>query len=406
MAMIIQKPLASLTESDLQTLVTNAVEENETLDYKIQMYGTGDGDRREMLRDVSAFANGRGGHILIGVREENEAAAEIVGIDNGDVNAERILSSCLAGIHERIAGLDARPILLANGRCVLAVFIPPSTRMPHMVTFQHDDRFWIRHGKQKMRMSVAEIREACLKVENLAMKAETFLQNQRKRFLEKRTGTVFNPARAFLRIAVTPLEVSVDRVDIDRQDIRALMNAPPNMRQNGWVLDWAEEENAKPMMLGLQIGSKDWRLLEVYRNGHVQFSVVVEIDSHFKTVKLSESSRVNVLYSLALVEYTVSVFRFYKAFAEKAGITDPLILAWDLIDAQGWGLRRDSDERSVSEYYGPRAWPERHLILPEIQITNLSEPDRAAKKMLDRLWQSFGFESAIYFNQDQHFAPP
>jgi len=386
-------------------LVTNAVEESETLDYKVQMYGTGDGDRREMLRDVSAFANGRGGHILIGVREENEAAAEIVGIDDGDLHAERILSSCLAGIHERIAGLDARPIPLANGRCVLAISIPRSMRMPHMVTFQQDDRFWIRHGKQKMRMSVAEIREACLKVENLAMKAETFLQNQRQRFVAKRTGTISRPSRAFLRIAVTPLEVSVDRFDIDRQDIRTLMKSPPNMRQNGWVLNWAEEANATPTMLGLQIGSEDWRLLEAYRNGHIQFSVVVEVDSLYKSVQLSQSSSVNVLYSLAIVEYTVSVFRFYKAFAEKVGITDPLLLTWDLIDAHGWGLRRYSNERDVSEYYGPRAWPERHLILPEIQIANLSEPDRAAKKMLDRLWQSFGFESAIYFDQDQHFDP-
>lgn len=119
--MIIQKPINSITESDLNALVKNKVSEDEGLDYKLEMYGTSDSDKKEMLRDVSAMANGRGGHILIGIREEAEVAVEIVGIDRAEVAVERILSSCLTGIYERINGLDARVILLSSGR-VLAGF--------------------------------------------------------------------------------------------------------------------------------------------------------------------------------------------------------------------------------------------------------------------------------------------
>ena len=54
--MIIQKPLSALDESDLNALVTQHVEERETLDYKLEMYGTSDSEKREMLRDVSALA--------------------------------------------------------------------------------------------------------------------------------------------------------------------------------------------------------------------------------------------------------------------------------------------------------------------------------------------------------------
>jgi predicted HTH transcriptional regulator len=133
MLMIIQKPLASVTELDLKSLVTNAVEESDSLDYKLEMHASSDQDKKEMLHDVSAMANSRGGYILIGIREENEAAVEIIGIEQAELAAERILSSSLSGIHERINGLDAQPIPLASGRHILAIFVPPSTRMPHMV---------------------------------------------------------------------------------------------------------------------------------------------------------------------------------------------------------------------------------------------------------------------------------
>jgi hypothetical protein len=55
--MIIQKPLGDLREADLQGLVDERVLEDETLDYKLTMYGQSDADKKEMLRDVSSMAN-------------------------------------------------------------------------------------------------------------------------------------------------------------------------------------------------------------------------------------------------------------------------------------------------------------------------------------------------------------
>jgi hypothetical protein len=404
--MTIRTPLALLSESELQSLVQNQVAESETLDYKREMYGQGDADRRELLRDVSSLANRLGGHLLIGIREEGEIPVEVEGIENGDIAAERIMSSCFSGIHERINGFDVRPIQLANGRSVLAVYVPPSTRVPHMVTLQQEDRFWIRHGRQKMRMSVAEIREACLKVENLSERAETFINIRRERFIADKTRDIQPAERAHLRIAVTPLEVTADRFDIGREDIRGLMRNPPNTRQDGWVLAWVREGNPRPTMIGLQIGSADWRLFDAYRNGGVELYVPIDIDgSHFRSIRLPNGSRVRVLHNLALVEYTVCVYRFYKSFAEMIGITDPLILTWDLVRAHGWGLRRYFEERDSNDYYAPRIWQEEHLILPPMQVPNLSEPDQMAKAVLDRVWQSFGYESTIFFDEDKCFNP-
>src|SRR5262245_22006803 len=126
--MTIEQTIDTIDEHFLQSLIDNQVAESDTLDYKRDMYGDSDGDTKELLRDISAMANKLGGYLLIGVREDNEAPVEIVGIEQADVAVERILSSVWAGISERIYGLNSRSIPLAKGRAVVAVFVPPSSR--------------------------------------------------------------------------------------------------------------------------------------------------------------------------------------------------------------------------------------------------------------------------------------
>jgi hypothetical protein len=405
-SLLIQKPLNSITEADLRRLVTEKVSESETLDYKLEMYSPSDSGKKEMLRDISSMANYRGGHLLIGIREENDIAEEVVGIQEAENAVERLLSSCLTGIHERINGLDARPIPLANGLTVLAVYIPQSTRMPHAVTFQNEDRFWIRHGRQKMRMSVEEIRQACQTVEELAKKIEDFLLQRRQRLeIMACLEAGKNMDCAFLRIAATPLIIDTDRFDISREDVRALMEDPPDMRRDGWTLSWSGQ-HAEPTMYGLRIGSIELSSLEVFRNGHSEFLVRIEPDSHFKKITLKDSSTMNVLFPLGLVEYTVSMLRFYHAFAELIGINTPVVLTWNLFNAYRWGLCRIPEPRTPGSYYGPRLSPESNLCVPEMQVSSLSDPDRIARSILDRVWQAYGYEHSPYFDVGGLFTPP
>jgi len=50
--MMVQKPLSAIEESDLMTLVKQGVEEQETLDYKLEMCGSSDSEKKEMLREI------------------------------------------------------------------------------------------------------------------------------------------------------------------------------------------------------------------------------------------------------------------------------------------------------------------------------------------------------------------
>ena len=73
----------------IQSLLSNQVPESEIIDYKRDCYGRNDADKRELLKDVSSFANSRGGHIIIGVDESAGVPTEIIGINaTVDIDAE------------------------------------------------------------------------------------------------------------------------------------------------------------------------------------------------------------------------------------------------------------------------------------------------------------------------------
>jgi predicted HTH transcriptional regulator len=127
MAWPFSKPLADLTHEDLGELL--GVPESDWIEYKRDAYGRNDEQTREMLRDISSFANATGGYLLLGVATDaEERASEIVGIPDADTEAARMLSSCRANIQEWISGLtfqlvpvsDSKKVLIGISRGVLA----------------------------------------------------------------------------------------------------------------------------------------------------------------------------------------------------------------------------------------------------------------------------------------------
>ncbi len=63
------KPVGEINEQDLLALIDGRVVENRQLEYKRDLPGGTDRDKRELVRDVVAFANSAGGHIVFGYGE-------------------------------------------------------------------------------------------------------------------------------------------------------------------------------------------------------------------------------------------------------------------------------------------------------------------------------------------------
>jgi len=154
-------PVDKIEEMHLQSVVDAAVREASDLDFKEEPYGNGDSQRRELAADIAAFANDRGGVIVIGIRDEDDIAVERtpIALDSGE---EGRIRSIAAGNVTPYAAFDIRVAKSVDepGRGYYLLIIPPSPDRPHAVRKDHDLRYPRRDGTQKRWLTESEVADA------------------------------------------------------------------------------------------------------------------------------------------------------------------------------------------------------------------------------------------------------
>jgi predicted HTH transcriptional regulator len=76
---MIGKSIDAITKPDIDLLLTTALAQGRTLDYKLTLPGGADDETREFLADVSSFANAMGGDIVYGIAEAKGVPTDILG---------------------------------------------------------------------------------------------------------------------------------------------------------------------------------------------------------------------------------------------------------------------------------------------------------------------------------------
>jgi Putative DNA-binding domain len=366
------KPLNEVGQGDLQTLIQEKVRERQTLEFKRDSYGRNDVGTREMLRDISAMANAYGGDILLGVKTVGDGVASgLVGVPNGEVEAQRITSSCLSNIEERIGGLIVWPLPISNGNHVIVIRMSQSLRAPHMITFKGLNQFWIRHDRQKSRMSVHEIREACLRVE--------MLTTRMTEFLEKRLAGVSAFAQSTLTVSLTPLLIPREIVDLKKQRLREIIRD----------CDINDGYMPTPCITGLEVRRGKGMWLRLDRNGHLDLwvditgNIVAAPDHSFRRLE-----------SAVVTNYVLGLCALGKSVYEHCGIHESLIAKLDIWNIKGVSVREIS---SIGGFPGaPHEWAYENLNLDPMEIDSLHDPANAARIILQRLAEAFGFDRSPF----------
>ena len=152
--------------------------EDKRLDYKSQLpafllilghdEAAEDAKRRskiEFLKDVSAFANTSGGHLLYGIKSENGVPTDIRGMDvgnNEDAYIRRLDQLLDSQLEPRIqsGSRDIGFIALESPKKekVLAIYVSKSWRAPHRVKL--DGQFYKRSASLNPTMDVDDLRIA------------------------------------------------------------------------------------------------------------------------------------------------------------------------------------------------------------------------------------------------------
>jgi len=188
-------PLTQVNAALLDELIANTVAESRVLDYKERLPGDSDADKRELLADVTAFANSAGGDLIYGVKERRKGGATgepeaVVGLPDVvlDEAMLRLDATLRTGMDPRIPGLVLHPVLRAPGAppC-LVIRIPRSPHGIHMVTYKGSSRFYGRGAAGRFELDWGQIRSGFLQAEGAHERVRRFREERVLRLLAGET---------------------------------------------------------------------------------------------------------------------------------------------------------------------------------------------------------------------------
>jgi predicted HTH transcriptional regulator len=104
------------------------VPEGIAIDYKRETYGGLEADKKELLKDISSFANTSVGHLVIGIETADEIPTKITALTglNADKEVQRLDSIMRDGITPRVLGVRVKTVPMTGGGFVIVVRVPPS----------------------------------------------------------------------------------------------------------------------------------------------------------------------------------------------------------------------------------------------------------------------------------------
>jgi len=234
--MLTRQSLEAIRYEDIEALTASGEAENVSLDYKQEITGS-DHDKAELAKDVSAMANSQGGDLVIGVAEEHGKPVHPpcgTGALIGRQKVEDWIEQTINQNVEQRVELGIRALKLpATDKRIVVVRVPMSPRMPHMVTYKQDNRYYRRYFKrhefQSLPAEEYEVREMFEKSTRLRSRVLEYLEHQgygnpdsdgfaSNRFTAK-LGMIHHEAEKHLVVQATNFVTFVAFPDLLEEDI-------------------------------------------------------------------------------------------------------------------------------------------------------------------------------------------
>lgn len=384
------KNIESITENDLNDLVEKEVFEKRTLEYKECFPGNSVSDKKELLADVSSFANSAGGYMIFGIREKKGVPQEVKGFENNIIDQEktRLENMIINGISPRITGINFRSIKVKNNKYVLIIKIPRSFAGPHRVIYNHHDKFYTRDNACKHQMDISELRNAFNKTEENINKIKEFRENRISKIYANQTPVPFS-YNAKLVLHLIPF-VSV--FSGQRYSLNSLNNVYDKLEPISKGNIYSNSYNSDGLVTYSKGGENKYHsYVQLFNNG-----IIEALEGKYLDPMNYEGEL--IIRATPYENRIIEVLKKYILTLKELNIELPITIAITFVGVRGYKISQKEGKYSLEE---KKPIDKDILYLPEVTIEryNVSVPN-ILKAPFDILWNASGVPGSPNYNEE------
>jgi hypothetical protein len=379
-------------ESDLQALIGRE-RERITIDYKQELPGNSDSEKKDFLADVSSFANAAGGDLVYGMKEENGIPTDLCGLQDIDPDAEiqRLEQIIQDGIQPRI-DVSTEPISLQSGSYAIVMRIPRSWAGPHMITFQKWNRFYSRNSVGKQLLDVQQIRAAFTLSEHIADRTRDFRIERLSRIIAEETPIPLSGDQRYV-LHIVPFGAFDPGTAFDL----SMLNQPSHplydyLRPPSPLASFGHRYNLDGFLIYGNISYNAPAIFHVYtqlfRNGIIEALDSSLLDRPSKEFPIHE-----------LEQRLIGAFPRYLSFQQQFGIQPPFTVMLSLLKVRDFFIKPGEEI-----YHRIDRDP---LLIPEIIVEDFGlAPAKVLKPIFDAVWNALGYPQSQNYDKDGNRVRP
>jgi hypothetical protein len=392
---------ANVDISDIQELITNAVAENKTLEYKqelkIALVPTSDKEKHEFLADVSAFVNTEGGDIIYGVSEKDSIPKDIIGIEITKIDelSRKIDNLIRDGLQPRITH-QIKTLPMSENRYVLLLHFEKSWNRPHRVILGGSTAFYARNSKGKYLLDTFELRDMFNLSNTLVTKINAFKNERLMSILDgnapvriSQKGNVilhfipfdsFNPTR----------EVDIRKLKEKANKLGLLHWQGCNTQYNldGYLL-YSTASNAEKIF---------YDYTQIFRNGSIEAVDGLLFSAHEVSSFFPEKNITIYDFEKSILRYFTQIMDYFKSI----NIQPPVYFSMSLINVLGYSIPENNS--IYSSTWGKSVIDTDIVKLPENIINDFdTKPESVLQPMYNIIYNACGCEKSNNFDEQGNF---
>jgi len=383
--MLLDKNFDDIDGTTCQTLIDAGASESVHLEFKRESYGNADVDKKELLKDVTAFANTLGGHLIIGIDEKDGSASSLVPMNGIDVDKElqRLENIIRSGIETRIIGLRMKRISVDSGD-IIVIHIPRSFNPPHRVIFKNSNRYYARNSTGVHELSLDELRMLFSEQRSIEERAKTFVGERFLRIQASEGAMPLPTSDGIWAMHLVPLPDFSAKNRIEISTLKTQFHTFHPIEASGY--------NQRANLDGYctyKGGEVCYGYTQIFRDKSIEAT----------TASLSNERNGNIYFSDAILPKSlINYLSLYMKGLRALDASPPILLQISAI-----GISHMANEYRSFALDNPSRYNREGIHLPPTMITEYDENENyepVIAEQMNFLWNAFGLERCNCFDED------